>query len=161
MFGLQIQATVNATLVSVRYPNQGKGATVALRNSANATLFTTNVPVGSVNPVIPVNVSLTAGQTYRLVALTASNNKFANFNAFPLSDGVISVTSSWGDTVAGTAGAMQVGFWASFNDIVTTAGVLDTDGDGITDPMDNCPTTANPTQINTDGDAQGDNCKAD
>jgi hypothetical protein len=34
----------------------------------------------------------------------------------------------------------------------------DTDGDGIPDATDNCPTVANPTQTDTDGDGVGDAC---
>jgi hypothetical protein len=34
----------------------------------------------------------------------------------------------------------------------------DSDSDGVPDTSDNCPTTANPLQTNTDGDANGDLC---
>jgi hypothetical protein len=34
----------------------------------------------------------------------------------------------------------------------------DPDGDGVSDPLDNCPTTANADQGNEDGDALGDVC---
>jgi hypothetical protein len=37
----------------------------------------------------------------------------------------------------------------------------DPDGDGVLDPVDNCPTVANPTQVDTDGDARGDACDDD
>jgi hypothetical protein len=37
----------------------------------------------------------------------------------------------------------------------------DTDGDGVNDASDNCPTVANPNQENNDGDAQGDACDPD
>jgi alpha-tubulin suppressor-like RCC1 family protein len=37
----------------------------------------------------------------------------------------------------------------------------DSDGDGVTDASDNCPIVANPTQLNTDGDSQGDACDND
>jgi len=34
----------------------------------------------------------------------------------------------------------------------------DTDGDGIADDVDNCPTVPNPSQTNSDGDSHGDAC---
>src|SRR4051794_3958715 len=37
----------------------------------------------------------------------------------------------------------------------------DSDLDGLDDPHDNCPTAANPSQANLDGDAQGDACDND
>jgi len=39
--------------------------------------------------------------------------------------------------------------------------VADTDGDGVPDASDNCPTTPNADQLDTDGDAQGNACDAD
>lgn len=36
---------------------------------------------------------------------------------------------------------------------------VDTDGDGIVDAVDNCPTVANPQQEDTDGDGVGDACE--
>ena len=35
---------------------------------------------------------------------------------------------------------------------------IDTDGDGVVDPVDNCLNTPNPTQADTDGDGIGDAC---
>lgn len=37
----------------------------------------------------------------------------------------------------------------------------DSDGDGVLDDVDNCPATANASQLNKDGDAFGDACDAD
>ncbi len=41
---------------------------------------------------------------------------------------------------------------------IDTAGLADTDGDGITDASDNCPTVPNPDQADRDGDGVGDAC---
>jgi len=40
-------------------------------------------------------------------------------------------------------------------------GDADTDGDGVLDNVDNCPTVANPDQTDTDGDGMGDACDDD
>ena len=42
-----------------------------------------------------------------------------------------------------------------------TCEITDTDGDGVIDAGDNCPTTPNADQANNDGDPQGDVCDAD
>lgn len=39
--------------------------------------------------------------------------------------------------------------------------IPDSDGDGVLDSVDNCPTTANSDQLNADGDAQGNACDSD
>jgi hypothetical protein len=39
--------------------------------------------------------------------------------------------------------------------------IVDTDGDGIEDLLDNCPTSANPSQSDIDGDFIGDACDPD
>jgi len=44
--------------------------------------------------------------------------------------------------------------------VIAATGITDTDGDGIPDDRDNCPTIANPTQADTDGDGVGDACDA-
>ena len=44
---------------------------------------------------------------------------------------------------------------------VTIAATVDTDGDGISDGSDNCPTIPNADQLDTDGDGMGDVCDDD
>ena len=49
-------------------------------------------------------------------------------------------------------------------DILTVTSILSTtgsdyDGDGVLDPVDNCPTTFNPDQADTDGNGEGDVCE--
>ena len=39
-----------------------------------------------------------------------------------------------------------------------TAGCVDSDGDGVNDDLDNCPTIFNPSQRDSDGDGGGDTC---
>ena len=40
-------------------------------------------------------------------------------------------------------------------------GQVDTDGDGVGDVCDNCPSNSNPDQLDSDGDGTGDECHTD
>jgi hypothetical protein len=42
--------------------------------------------------------------------------------------------------------------------LLATTGLVDSDGDGVEDGSDNCPTIANAGQLNSDGDLLGDAC---
>jgi len=57
-----------------------------------------------------------------------------------------------------TVTASAPGFPSGSVTVVSTA--LDTDGDGIPDSSDNCPTVSNPSQTDTDNDGFGDACDA-
>src|SRR4029453_11115766 len=43
----------------------------------------------------------------------------------------------------------------------TEVDLVDTDGDGVADCLDNCPNHSNATQLDTDGDGFGDACGPD
>jgi hypothetical protein len=49
----------------------------------------------------------------------------------------------------------------SLSDDSESSPVLDSDGDGVVDGVDNCPTVANSGQLDTDGDGAGDACDPD
>ncbi len=116
VFGLRIEALVDTTLVSVRYPNQGNGSSVELREDDNTVLFSYDVAAGDVNPTIDVGVDLVAGSFYRLVGVGANNHKFVIGDVFPFDDVDLRIVASC------DAAADYEGWWASFNDIETGAG---------------------------------------
>jgi len=74
------------------------------------------------------------------------------------------------DTVAATEGVRNLRFVLTDGDgsrsidndvTVTVATAVDTDLDGVLDPVDNCPTISNPAQIDTDVDGLGNACDSD
>jgi hypothetical protein len=74
-------------------------------------------------------------------------------------------------TLSASVGTHAGGFgpdhflFAGFLDLRANAevgsAVFDSDGDGVPDAEDNCPTVANPGQTDSDGDGQGDACDPD
>lgn len=65
------------------------------------------------------------------------------------------------DAVGDSCNGWASGFPIETGTIVVTDGAGDLDGDGVTDLVDNCPTTWNADQSNIDADGQGDVCDPD
>ena len=70
------------------------------------------------------------------------------------SGGAYTLTGTIGQPDAGTLSGGSYTLEGGFTD-------ADTDGDGISDAADNCPSVANPDQLNTDGDSLGNACDPD
>ena len=69
---------------------------------------------------------------------------------------ILMATGTWYSALA-TPGALNAEQTNSYLFVAR----LDLDQDGVLDDEDNCPGTYNPTQFDTDGDGQGDECDAD
>jgi hypothetical protein len=85
--------------------------------------------------------------------------------ATPLGNYTITLSNSAGTTVEtnpnSTGAKLEDKDATTITVHVVAPAVTDTDGDGVADPSDNCPTVANAGQANNDGDSEGDACDAD
>ncbi len=63
-----------------------------------------------------------------------------------------------GGIAFGRGGGFGKDLYFSAGDRICRLTAPDQDGDGVLDAVDNCPTVANPSQANADGDARGDAC---
>ena len=94
-------------------------------------------------------------------AIAGSSN-----NTIALKNGAV---LSWGSNVHGQciipaaaqSGVTAIGGGYLYNIALKYIDPNDTDGDGIPDATDNCPSVANPTQVDCDGNGVGDACELD
>src|SRR3989344_2565167 len=113
------------------------------------TLDWTNV----VDPIIPVTYTVLVDNNSDFSSPEINQNNIASSNyvvSSPLSYG----TYYW--KVSAKDGSGNVGsFSTTFSFTIV---FVDTDNDGIADPVDNCPSVANADQVDLDGDGIGDAC---
>lgn len=84
-----------------------------------------------------------------------SGGSFDGFQVAPEGDAPTTLAGEWNFTqVDGTGSIVYTFAW-------TLTREPDQDRDGIPDEADNCPSEANPSQENYDGDGQGDACDPD
>lgn len=126
-------------------------------DAAAASLTTAAITSGTYKPT-----NLSTGDTFPAPASTAQlgtnlavfagTNPNGTWSLFVVDDATTdtgSIASGWKLTVVAPT------------NVCCTAIVTDSDGDGIPDASDNCPSVFNPTQANNDGDVLGDDCDAD
>ncbi len=140
--------TVSSQLTyTIDYTNNGPG--IAFGVTISDTL-----PAGA------TFVSATAGGQYDSATNTVTWNLYSLSAG---SAGDVQVTVDLG-SLGTYDNQAQVDYRVGLNDFsfqtnsVSTDYVTDADGDGVGDPSDNCPQTANPNQTDTDGDGIGDAC---
>ena len=68
-------------------------------------------------------------------------------------DGVPAIMSTYLGNIESPTADDIAGVWAAYPELLP-----DADGDGVGDPYDNCPSTANPNQADADGDGRGNAC---
>jgi hypothetical protein len=105
---------------------------------------------GSTNATMPVAVTVTADA---LTPTGTPGTVWAN-------ETIQRVDVAIGAHSGGFDNSLFGGFLELRAAVEVGTALLDSDGDGVPDGVDNCPTTPNPDQRDTDGDGVGDECDA-
>jgi hypothetical protein len=155
---VSVRAKVASTYIAVPFPlgasqKFNSNTTCIPPNNGSGSSFTTNTD--------GTYVSSGLGADSGSASVTAP----ASLTLGPTTYTFVSWTADSGAVLQGTSGTT-----GCFNGLSTAALRLtanyavtpvDTDGDGVPDSTDNCPTTSNASQTNTDGDSLGDACDPD
>jgi uncharacterized repeat protein (TIGR01451 family) len=132
--------------------------------TATFTVVLTSKPAANV--VIPVSSSNTAIGTVAPASLTFTAtdwNVVQTVTATGVDNATLGPNPAWsvvlGPAVSGDG--LYQGLDPADVPVTTLDDDVDTDGDGISDAADNCPSVANAGQTDLDGDGQGDTCDPD
>lgn len=116
-------------------------------------------------------VTVTGSNSFRFYVKSGNGEAFVHHTALPATGQVrvplSSFTSTWNSQPLSAAKAADIDgiYFQGFAHSATTLGkisiaraAVDTDGDGFSDDVDNCPAVSNPAQTDLDGDGVGDVC---
>lgn len=128
--GVGFTATVNSTLTSFTFQNQGQADTVVLVDSLGNVLDSVATPAGTPSDTVSVSWNLTSGTQYYLLQTTLNNSLFADWGLAAPFDTQIAMTDtgdfsqtspSSANFTFGGAGGFGTIFWVAFNNITTNS----------------------------------------
>jgi hypothetical protein len=129
--GLGFTATVDSTLTSFTFQNQGLADNVVLVDPLGTILYQVATAEGVASNTVSVNWSLTAGNQYYLLQTTMNNGRWTDWNLAAPFDAEIALidTGDWSDGSLASADFVIGGgdgggtqYWADFNNITTGGG---------------------------------------
>jgi hypothetical protein len=129
--GVGFTATVNATLTSFTFQNQGQADTVVLVDSLGIVLDSVATSAGTPSDTVSVSWNLTSGSQYYLLQSTLNNSLYAVWGLAAPFDTQIAMTDTGDFSDAspdsafftyGGAGGNGTSYWAAFNNITTSSG---------------------------------------
>jgi hypothetical protein len=129
------------------------GGLVSSSTPSSAQNFFAGAPIGGPN----CSVTWTGAPSAYSVSASVTVDA-----ATPVGDYTIALSTSAGTTAvtnpSGSGGALEDGTATTLRFRVVAPAVVDTDGDGVPNASDNCPTVANADQADADGDGLGNAC---
>jgi hypothetical protein len=129
--GLGFTATVDTTLTSFTFQNQGLADDIVLVDPLGNILDQVATAAGVTSDIVSVNWSLMAGSEYYLLQTTMNNGRWTDWNLAAPFDAEIALTDtgdwSYGslasaDFVIGGGAGNGTLYWADFNNITTGSG---------------------------------------